>query len=82
MIVDERQRVRRAALEQLRRRVEPLGILQLGQVEAELRQQLRRRQAILDEASRAHSGTTAVVSISTCAALSTRPLTSTSAIAG
>ena len=49
MIVDHRQRVRRAALQQLRRRVQPLGILQLGQVEAEFRQQLRRRQAVTDE---------------------------------
>ena len=103
MVVDDRERVRRAAFQQLRRGVQPLGILQLGQVEAELRQQLRRRKrsrrsvvrhpslrakrglggslvaSLLDEN---HSSTTAVVSISTLAALSTRPFTSTSAIAG
>ena len=56
VIVDDRQRVRRAALQQLRRGVQPLGILQLGQVEAEFRQQLRRRQSVFDEACRASFG--------------------------
>ena len=50
VIVDDRQRVRRAALQQFRRGVQPLGILQLGQVEAEFGQQLRRRQAVANEA--------------------------------
>ena len=81
VIVDDRQRVRFAALQQLRRGIQPFGILQLGQIEAELRQQLRRRQAILDEAV-PHSGTTAVASISTLASRSTSRTTSTSAIAG
>ena len=59
-----------------------LGIIELGQIEAELRKLLRRGQAIVDERVAHQSGTTAVVSISTLAAPSTRPLTSTSAIAG
>ena len=50
VIVDDRQRVRFAALQQLGGSIQPVGILQLRQIEAELRQQLRRRQAILDEA--------------------------------
>ena len=51
VVVDDRQRVGRAALEQLGGGVQPLGILELGQVEAEFRQQLRRRQAVADEES-------------------------------
>ena len=96
VIVDDRERVGRAALQQLRRGVQPLGILQLGQVEAELGQQLGRNgrgEAVGSTSSPAKAGvplrvtrdhprTTAVVSISTLAALSTRPFTSTSAIAG
>ena len=116
VVVDDRQRVRLAALEQFGGGVEAVGILQFGQVEAELRKLVRRGQAVADEAvvrhaviprkreSRAevaearragsppslgmtgwadpHSGTTAVASISTSAAGSTRRLTSTSAIAG
>src|SRR5258705_8743725 len=49
VVVDYRQCVRRAAFEQFRRRVQPLWILQFGQVEAELGQQLRRRQAVANE---------------------------------
>ena len=45
-------------------------------------QQFRRRQAVFDEPVACHSGTTAVVSISTNAADSTSAATSTSAIAG
>ena len=73
MIVDDRQRVRLAALQQFRRGVQPLRILQLGQVEAEFRKLLRRRQAILDEAVAHHSGTTAVASISTFAVALDQP---------
>ena len=43
VFVDDRQRVRLAALEQLGGGIQPVGILELRQVEAELRQQLRRR---------------------------------------
>src|SRR5205085_4008986 len=49
MLVDQRQCVRRAAVQQIRRRVQPLGIFELGQVEAKFRKQLRRRQAITNE---------------------------------
>src|SRR6187401_1938625 len=77
MVVDEGERVRVAALKQLRCRVQPLWIFQLGQVEAEFWQQLRCRQPLLDEAVALHSGTTAVVSISISAALSTSPEAST-----
>ena len=78
MLVDHRQRVRGAALQQLRRRVQPLGIVE----QQELRLPRHRRQKVADEGVDDHSGTTAVASISTSAALLTRPLTSTSAIAG
>src|SRR6185369_17653128 len=82
MVVDDRERLRIAALKQLRRRIQALGIMQFGEVEAELGQQLRGRQAVADEAVVGHSGTTAVASISTLASGSTRRTTSTSAIAG
>src|SRR5438270_6165517 len=83
VVVDYRQRIRSAALQQPRSGVQPLGILELRQVEAEFRKLFRRRQSVADEGVVGHSSsTTAVVSISILAALSTRPLTSTSAIAG
>ncbi len=81
MIVDDRQRIRLAALQQLGGGIEALRILQLGQVETELREQLRRGQPLFDEPV-SHSRTTAVASISTLASRSTRRTTSTSAIAG
>src|SRR5438270_6817647 len=86
MIVDHRKGIWRTAPQQLRGRVQPVGIVQFRKVETEFRQQLRRRQPVADERVVVHvsysSSTTAVVSISTLAAASTRPLTSTKAIAG
>ena len=78
VVVDHRQRIGRAALEQFGGGVEALGIVE--QVEA--RQLVGRGEAVLDEAVAGHSGTTAVASISTSALGSTRRDTSTSAIAG
>ena len=49
MLVDDRERLRAAAFQQFRRGVQPLGILQLGQVEAEFRKQFRRRQPVTNE---------------------------------
>ena len=43
VIVDDGQRARRTAFQQLCRGVQPLGILKVGQVEAEFRNQFRRR---------------------------------------
>ena len=56
VLVDDRERVRRAALEQFRRGVQPLGIVQFGQVEAEFRQLVRRRQAVARRTYRASVG--------------------------
>src|SRR5207253_10452304 len=82
MVVDDRERVGRTALEQFGGRVEAFRILQLGQIEVEFREQLRRGQAGPNEGVVTHSGTTAVASISINASGSTRALTATSAIAG
>ncbi len=49
MFVDDRQRVGRSPLQQLRRAVEALGILHFRKLEAEFRKKLRRRQAVFDE---------------------------------
>ena len=79
-IVEDRERVRRAALEQFGGGVEALGITE----EEELRLLVDGRQAVDDKAVMGcgHSGTTAMASISTSALGSTRRTTSTSAIAG
>ena len=63
--VDDGEVVRLAALEQLRGGVEPLGIMKLRQVEAELRQLAPAAGRRSRRSGRAHSGTTAVASIST-----------------
>src|SRR5207244_383638 len=81
VIVDDRRRVRRPALQQFGGGIQELRILDVGQVEAEFRKLVRWRQPILDETV-PHSGTTAVASISTLASRSTSRTTSTSAMAG
>src|SRR5687768_5924684 len=49
VLIDEREPIRIPALQQFRRRIQPLGIVELGQVETKLRKQLRRRQALANE---------------------------------
>ena len=76
--VDDGEVVGLAALQQFGGGVEALRIIE----QQEFGLLVRRGQPVLDEAVEAHSGTTAVASISTLAAGSTRRSTSTSAIAG
>src|SRR5205085_3768538 len=82
MVVDDGERVGVAGLEQFGRGIEAVGILKLRQVEAELGQEVGGWQPVFNEAVVAHSGTTAVASISISAAGSDKWVAASSAIAG
>src|SRR6185436_7875152 len=84
-VVDDGDGIRILAVDQRDRGVEPLGIVELRQVEAEFGLHLDGRQPVADimvAMGADHSGTTAIASISTFALGSTRPVTPTTAIAG